>query len=214
MSVLTENPGQVEKKEEFEKEYVEKSNQIPFDPTFKHPLRNVWTLFYDSELSGGKRPQEWGSNIKKVLSFSSVEDFWRLYNNIAPPSFLSQGCTYNVFKEGIQPKWEDSANEKGGKWTLLLKNTEKKELDKLWQWLLLAAIGEMLEDEVQNKVCGVVVNLRKGQNKLSLWTRDADHEDSNKSIGRNIRKALELHEGVPLTYSTHNSKSTRDKYQV
>lgn len=42
-----------------------------------------------------------------------VEDFWRLYNNVAPPSQLQLGCSYNLFKRGIEPKWEDPANDKG-----------------------------------------------------------------------------------------------------
>ncbi len=63
-----------------------------------------------------------------------VEDFWRLYNNVLVPSKLKVGCTYNLFKKEIQPRWEDPGNAKGARVAIIVK--EKKDLDKLWQNLV------------------------------------------------------------------------------
>jgi translation initiation factor 4E len=38
-----------------------------------------------------------------------------LYNNIIPPSRLSPGSDLHLFREGIEPKWEDPRCEHGGK---------------------------------------------------------------------------------------------------
>ena len=35
---------------------------------------------------------------KKVASFSTVEDFWRVYNNILPASKLEPNHMYHFFK--------------------------------------------------------------------------------------------------------------------
>jgi len=43
-----------------------------------------------------------------------------------------------MFKKGIKPVWEDSANCKGGKWILRLK---KGLSSRIWENLLLAMIG-------------------------------------------------------------------------
>lgn len=55
-----------------------------------------------------------------------------LYNNIKPPSWLQPGTDFHLFKEGIQPKWEDPACENGGKWTILVPRGNKQILDKFW----------------------------------------------------------------------------------
>jgi len=174
--------------------------QLPFDPNISHPLKYSWTLWYDAQLSGGKRPGgAWGENIKQVFSFSTVEDFWRMYNNLTPPSALQQGSTYSLFKDGIEPKWEDPANEKGGKWTAIIQK-QKGVLDRLWLWLMLACIGQVLEEEGMENICGAVVNVRRGQDKLCVWTRDADQKETTIKIGLAVKKALELQEGFPLGY--------------
>jgi len=186
---------------------------LPYDPNESHPLLHEWTLWYDSELSGGKRPTSWGENIKEIHVFSSIEDFWRLYNNIAPPSQLQQGCTYSLFKKGISPKWEDPANEKGGKWTLIIQKS-KALLDKLWLWLLLACIGEIL-DEGKSNICGVVVNVRRGQDKLCLWTNDAENKDAILKVGMQVKKLLELPDNFPIGYQAHYQKNNRiNKYEL
>ena len=55
-----------------------------------------------------------------------------LYNNIKPPSWLPPGTDFHLFKEGIQPKWEDPSCEHGGKWTILVPRGNKQILDKFW----------------------------------------------------------------------------------
>jgi translation initiation factor 4E len=188
--------------------------QLAFDPNVKHPLYRGWTLWFDSQLTSGKRPggNDWGANIKEVYSFHSVEDFWRLYNNITLPSQLQIGCSYNLFKEGIEPKWEDPSNAKGGKWTLIIQKT-KGLLDKLWLWLILGCIGEMLEG--MEDVCGIVVNVRKGQDKLCIWTKDAENQDAVVKMGLSIKKALELPDQFPVGYQGHFQKNSRlNKYEV
>jgi len=201
---------EIEKKTEAKQEIV--SPEQPLDEV-SHPLHSTWTLWYDCELSSGKRPSNWGSNLQEVYTFSTVEDFWRMYNNLPPAAQLQQGCGFNLFKKGIEPKWEDVKNAKGGKWTVLV--GKKDELDKVWLWLMLACIGEVLEPEgSDDHVCGCVVNIRRGQNKLALWTAEADSEAATLSIGHKLKKTLEI-ANQTLGYTKHFSgKSKANKYNV
>jgi translation initiation factor 4E len=43
--------------------------------------------------------------------------------------FFSSTGNYHVFKNGIKPMWEDPQNNKGGKWILLLKGSQKDKLN-------------------------------------------------------------------------------------
>ncbi|KAJ3548229.1 hypothetical protein NM688_g5324 [Phlebia brevispora] len=121
----------------------------------KHPLYSPWTLWFDSpatkgrnlpqtpmssfpqtplpQTPGGLAAQGWMEDIKRVISFDSVEEFWGLYNNIVPPSQLPQKANYYLFKEGIIPAWEDEANKNGGKWSIQLpKDKNRGQIDKMW----------------------------------------------------------------------------------
>jgi hypothetical protein len=51
---------------------------------------------------------------------------------------------------------------------------------------MLACIGERLEpnpESSDDQICGCVVNIRKGQSKISVWTYDAEDEVSSMTIG-------------------------------
>ena len=41
---------------------------------------------------------DWSSQQKPVVSFSTVEDFWCIYNNILPIQKLGSNCKYHYFK--------------------------------------------------------------------------------------------------------------------
>jgi len=175
------------------------------DPTnfnVKHPLYSPWTLWFDSPATKGRNlpqtpisgfpqtpvPQTpgasaalgWMEDIKRVISFDSVEEFWGLYNNIIPPSQLPQKANYYLFKEGIIPAWEDEANKNGGKWSIQLpKDKNRANVDKMWLYTMLAAIGETFdpfltsgeETSPQSLITGVIVSTRPQFYRLSIWTR-------------------------------------------
>lgn len=78
---------------------------------------------------------------------------------------------YHLFKQGIRPEWEDAQNKHGGKWAYTSREKRNVPIDELWLNVMLAAIGETLEDEEEGEVMGVVVNVRKGFYRIGLWTR-------------------------------------------
>lgn len=44
-------------------------------------------------------------DIRKVVGFDSVEEFWGLYNNIVPPSQLPGKANYYLFRvRGCRPR--------------------------------------------------------------------------------------------------------------
>jgi len=175
----------------------------PADFQAKHPLQNRWTWWYDNP---GKKTSQgnWGEFLKPIMTFDTVEDFWRLYNNIVPASKLVSGSDYHLFKEHIEPKWEDPVNAKGGKWIIHLSNkTRKDELDKLWLWAILAVIGENFYEEENDEVVGVVVSLRKASDRISLWTRNSSAQTAIKNIGKHLKSLLKLPENLLIGYQAH-----------
>ena len=72
------------------------------------------------------------------------------------------GTDFHLFKEGIEPKWEDAKCAKGGKWTYFFpKSKDPSSLDDCWLSLLLAMIGEQFCEP--SEICGAVVSVRQKQ---------------------------------------------------
>jgi len=86
----------------------------------KHPLQFAWSWWYDNPGKSWKTNQnsKWEDNLKKIYTFDTVEDFWCLWNNIKGANELPLNSNYHVFKDGIEPKWEDAVNKNGGKWII------------------------------------------------------------------------------------------------
>lgn len=181
----------------------------------KHPLAHEWTLWFTKPPSG---KQDWNELLKEVISFDTVEEFWGIYNNITPASDLAPKSDYHLFKRGVRPEWEDPQNRHGGRWAYTFK--ERKPNDEIWLHVLLAAIGEQLEDEADNEVMGVVVNLRKSFYRICLWTRTAgkganggQSKNTLEKIGKRFKDVLTLQEGEVVEFMGHsdsaNSGSSR-----
>ena len=105
----------------------------------KHPLQNAWTLwFFKNDKS-----RTWEENQRPIITVTTVEDFWSLYNHIEVASRLPPGADYSLFKEGIFPDWEDPRNQDGGRWILSLdKRQKEKYLDSYWLEIIFYLIGE------------------------------------------------------------------------
>lgn len=210
----------------------------------KHPLYSSWTLWYDSPNTRSSRnvpstpmasvpttpstsaAQSWMDDIKKVISFDSVEEFWGLYNNIVPPSSLPQKANYYLFKDGIIPAWEDAANKDGGKWSIQLpRDKNRLAIDQMWLYTMLAAIGETFdpalsiavaaaEEEAaanaasetpsppatvpKSIITGVIVSARPSFYRVSIWTRLAPATGSTSAPNPDAAPPHPSETGEPL----------------
>jgi translation initiation factor 4E len=104
-------------------------------------------------------------------------------NNIAPVSDLALKSDYHLFKEGVRPEWEDPQNKHGGKWSYSFKEKRNVDINDIWLHTMMAAIGEMLEDEDDGEVMGVVVNVRKAFFRVGVWTRTIGKPIPNRGDG-------------------------------
>lgn len=139
----------------------------------------------------------------------------------------------------MRPEWEDPQNKHGGKWAYQFKDKRAVNIDELWLHTMLAAIGEMLEDEDDGEVMGVVVNVRKGFYRIGVWTRTTGKHIPNRGnddiaggkgrtadkskeilmkIGRRLKDVLKLPDGELLEFSGHtdaaHSGSTRARAKM
>jgi translation initiation factor 4E len=53
-----------------------------------------------------------------------------LYEQVFKPSKLPGNADFHLFKDGIEPKWEDPVCASGGKWSVT--SSRKADLDTMW----------------------------------------------------------------------------------
>ncbi|XP_078169946.1 eukaryotic translation initiation factor 4E-1-like [Carex rostrata] len=175
-----------------------------------HPLEHSWTLWFDNPSTKSKNTT-WGSSIRPVYTFSTVEDFWGLYNNINHPTKLAIGSDLHCFKNKIEPKWEDPICANGGKWTI---NCSRGKSDTLWLYTLLAMIGEQFE--YGDEICGAVVSVRGKQERVAIWTKNASNEAAQISIGRQWKEIVDYKETIAFVVheDAMHEKVPKNRYTV
>lgn len=146
--------------------------------------------------SGNKNPNQWKDNMMELCHFHTVEEFWRNFHYCPKPSdaFFDGECRkkigpdsktveeYSLFKKGIEPEWGDPNNVVGGEW-FCRQYFEGDVLDLYWQNLVLAVIGESIEDSTdinksyEDHINGVRV-VDKSRNfplyKVEIWINTRD----------------------------------------
>ncbi len=208
----TDGSKQISEGEKLQEEGSQEKGVEGIDTDIEHPLQNAWTLWYDNPR---KRTSQdtWGSHLRKIIDFDTVEMFWRAYNNILPPSRMDHGSNYHLFKKDIEPKWEDKENERGGQWNLIIHRKDRERLDKMWLWTILALVGETIEES--DEICGCVVSVRKNQDRIAIWTKNAAKETTQRSIGRQWKSIVEL--STAIEYQVHSDSLrniSKPRYEV
>ncbi|KAJ9122488.1 hypothetical protein QFC22_001916 [Naganishia vaughanmartiniae] len=188
----------------------------------KHPLSTPWTLFYGTPNLAKNLPKKesgetvekaasWMEDIRKVITFDSVEEFWGLHNNIVQPSGLVLRADYYLMRDGVLPAWEDPVNKHGGKWAVQFPRDKTRDrIDQMWLYTILAAIGETFETDAGDSkdysstpdqsytITGVILNARPNFYRVNIWTKDAPEDlrtpspslDRILKIGRHFKQEV------------------------
>jgi len=169
----------------------------------KHPLQNAWTLWFFKN----DKNRSWEDNQRPIITVTTVEDFWALYNHIEVPSKLPTASDYSLFKEGIFPDWEDPRNQNGGRWIINLDRRKREEcLDSHWLEIMFFLIGEHA-DQHASLVNGAVVNIRNKGDKLAVWLSEVSQEDSVVRVGAMVKERLGLKNQIG--FNVHQSEKSR-----
>ena len=164
----------------------------------EHPLNTNWTMY----TSVKNRSDNWMDKIKEIYTISSIETFWEMYNNIPTASSLVFPYDYYFFRSNIKPMWEDPLNKDGGKITITFKkDISNEEIDKWWLYTVLGCIGEQYDEP--DIICGVVLNIRKHQNRINIWLNDSD-KDKVESVAAKWKELLEIN-NMEMSFLKHDN---------
>lgn len=185
--------------------------------SLQHLLYTVWGLWREG---GDQRPSvdttadEWCTRLTLIVNLSSVEDFWRLFNNFDPLIDIPIGVSLNFFKQDIKPLWEDPANNGGGRWYFNLEKPRhladldeyNSKIQETWLYILLSLIGNTID--IHNLICGAVVSIRARETRFMIWTRKSDVSnimELGKSLKQNLKHCTRL------SYRKHSDRRRTNK---
>eukprot|EP00930_Biecheleria_cincta_P004458 TRINITY_DN105370_c0_g1_i1.p1 TRINITY_DN105370_c0_g1~~TRINITY_DN105370_c0_g1_i1.p1 ORF type:complete len:235 (-),score=53.64 TRINITY_DN105370_c0_g1_i1:34-738(-) len=177
-----------------------------------------WTIW--EQPTAAKGSTTYAGEVRPLVNFSTVKEFWGCWNHLPQPSQLFEGKRFvrmekdkkqyisgwGVFRKGISPEWEDEANSSGGHLELQLKPELGPGLiDELWNNVVLGMVGDLIEpaDMITGARLVDKLNVVKGKPviRIELWFKDFDDEDNRFKLRGNFEKMLRTKldgsEGVP-----------------
>ncbi|KAJ8788152.1 hypothetical protein J1605_005451 [Eschrichtius robustus] len=127
-----------------------------------------------------------------------------------PPNHCAtREAHYSLFKDGIEPMWEDEKNERGGRWLITLNKQQRpSDLDRFRLATLLCLTGECFDD-YSDDVCGAVVNDRAKGEKIAMWTTECENREAVTHIGRVYKERLGLPPKIVTGYQSHADTATK-----
>lgn len=153
-----------------------------------HALQHSWCVWVLQFNQSSKDKDSWQSSQMRIGQFSTVEDFWRLFNNLKRPSKLGT-VDFSFFKKEVVPDWDDETCIRGGRWLAKLEGFKPRDLDDLWLSVILTVIGEGF-GEAGHLISGVVVASRRKDSKIALWLSDQSDEAVG-TVGEAFQKVLQ-----------------------
>jgi len=135
-------------------------------------LENTWSFWHDKYIGPSQSVEEYEASLHKLCTFTTIQDFWKNFNNLPTIDKLKVKSSFHLMKAGIRPIWEDPENANGGFWAMRVR---REDTEYTWKELVLAAIGEQFGPVLSNEddICGVTVSLRQYDNIIEVWNANA-----------------------------------------
>ena len=168
----------------------------------KQELMNDWTFWYYMK----NRSQSWEENQCKVKTVSYFEDML-----MERTSNLSDGSDYSLFKDGINPNWDDCRNAPGGRWIISLERRQRKDLDEYWRKIIMFLVEANIPDKETEIVNGAVVNIRKKGDRLAVWLADCRDMNIVTDIGNRIKSILGRSTVNTIQFHIHSEEMARNR---
>ena len=166
-----------------------------------HPLFTNFTFWFRINETSTLNPYknsinfiDYENQVKKLSTFSTIEDFWKIFQHLKKPDELNIGIEIDLFKNEIKPVWEEEVNKNGGKIALKL---NKNFTSIIWEELIFAFIGGNFPDNIKNEINGILISSKKEFNVLQIWFREYNFKII-KEIQYFIKNLLQIPKEIKL----------------
>lgn len=185
----------------------------PKNEEIKHPLHTSWTLYAHTQSVS----TTYKSAYKQVGKFNTIEDFWKLWNNIPSVVDIYEGritmqnkplIAYSMFRDDILPEWEKTNNINGSEWGCR-EMLSKEIINNIWENLVLSCIGENVSNCVGIRYINKC-NKTRNIHKIEVWMNSCSTNKTNTTLNQ-LKTVIE---SIPTTFPKftlmrHNDKKSQ-----
>jgi len=192
-------------------------NDVVEEPVQDLKLNTNWTVYY-MQKKIGKNEQidsaDWAQRTHKIAEFGTVTKFWQIINHLPAPHnlFSINGPSIMIFRNSIQPEWDDPENENGGIWKITLSHRSMKEhkydktiISRLWYELLVSVVGESLVEDpfTMSLITGIIVARKNSEDRIQIWTKNSENAEKQLEIGNAVKSVLKIDYSSVIEYHSH-----------
>lgn len=141
-------------------------------------LYRSWTLWYLIPDRYQIRGSAWTDYLHEFATFDTIDEMWAALNAVGSASHLPKGSRFYIFRNGVQPLWEDKANA-GGKLVSIehqIAHARKANISERWIDVVLSILGESISQS--SLVNGVEFTVRKGTYNIAIWLAPCQQRDA------------------------------------
>ncbi|GAM21172.1 hypothetical protein SAMD00019534_043470 [Acytostelium subglobosum LB1] len=163
-----------------------------------------WVLWYDSKSKVEPREKSENSqylqNISRLGSFNSLEGLKQLWSSLESP----MNSNISMFKDGIEPAWEDIKNKDGGKYSvnyIIKDNEEYTKMINSW-FTLVTTVVFASQWEQYEQTNGLVLSFRSWGASINIWNNESENQEKVQALKDGLQNILK---SKYAKYSSHNN---------
>lgn len=161
----------------------------------------VW--FKDSEENSKNQnmgKDEYLEKVKKIFEFSTIDEFWEIYQYLVKPEVSRHGIEIMIFKNSVKPMWEDESNKNGGKVTIKVK---KEYSNLVWDEMVYRFIGNNFPLTNNNDLNGIIFSVKRDSIFIQVWFKNFSTNSMN-DITASVKQILSISDNVELDIRPFN----------
>eukprot|EP01098_Paradermamoeba_levis_P004529 TRINITY_DN1939_c0_g1_i1.p1 TRINITY_DN1939_c0_g1~~TRINITY_DN1939_c0_g1_i1.p1 ORF type:complete len:210 (-),score=44.93 TRINITY_DN1939_c0_g1_i1:209-838(-) len=169
------------------------------------PFENSWAFWLDKYTGPGLTVEEYEASLLQLGVFSTVQEFWRWFNNLPKVDKLQPRMSYHMMKQGVKPLWEHEANVNGGNLAFKIR---KEDTNLVWLRLILSVVGEQFLSLLNeyDEICGITISIRKAENVIDIWNKRAELMDVP-AVYAFVQQLVPEVKFSPPTYNVHRAQT-------
>lgn len=209
--VVSKSSETTETEDESKEDKKKKKGPSKLNANGEHRLQTPWSLWFKvrsvGSVTGAPSTDLNGyqQSLTKLGTFDTWEKFWPYFAYLKNPDSIPRDVNVFLFRDTTTPAWESFPH--GGCWILRVRKRNQM-IDRLWEELVFACMGELLGEP---DVVGVELSTRGREDFLSVWNKDSN-EETFIAIGQKLKNILNLDETTLLDYKNFAS-AIKDGHQ-
>jgi translation initiation factor 4E len=162
------------------------------------PSKCCVTFKIIGDLANEMSKETYEKDLRKICTLESPENLMYLMCHLRDFTTIHKPFCINVFKEGIEPVWEDESNMNGCNWSLILKReVAQRYFERLLCHLCLGHFKTF-------DPTGIVGIHKDSRFKLSVWSRSVPGPEKYGEVMAELKRVLEIDFPITFRYKNHS----------